>query len=238
MSRRTHVTPAAVRRILLAALLVVATAVLVRYLRDTAPVVTLDPVAPAQSADDPNLVTCERTIADDPETQREVERAEATVLGRVTASEIIECPDAFDGQIVDYLGEVVGDVLDRRDGAWLLVNDDRYALEVGPLSGHREFAGGNTGLAVWVPDPVPTLEPGGNNRRGTIILVRGHLMRADPADGGGLSLRALSGDAVQIVRESESVRPPIHIAQALVALLLAAAAAAITMTARRSAERR
>lgn len=238
MSRRTHLTPAGIRRILLAVLLVVATAVLVRYLRDTAPVVTLDPVAPAQRADDPNLVTCERTIADDPEAQREVERAEAQVLGRVTASGIIECPDAFDGQVVDYLGEVVGDVLGRRDGAWLLVNDDAYALEAGPLSGHREFAGGNTGLAVWVPDPVPDLVPGGHDRRGTIIQVRGRIMRADPADGGGLTLRALSGQDVQIVREAESARPPVHVAQALVALLFAAAAAVITMLARRSTEQR
>jgi hypothetical protein len=68
---------------------------------------------------------------------------------------VTSCPAAYDGHRVTYVGELVGDLLRREGGAWVLVNDDDYALRVGPLPAHPELRGTNSGLSVWLPDPLP-----------------------------------------------------------------------------------
>jgi hypothetical protein len=79
-------------------------------------------------------------------------RADLPPGGRVRSEQVYRCPTAWDGLTVTFVGEVVGEVLPRRGGAWVQVNDDAYALEVGPLVGHRNREGSNTGMSVWLPD--------------------------------------------------------------------------------------
>lgn len=223
----------------LAAFLAVLVAVVsaITLVRATAPEVTLDPIAEAApDIDDPELVTCERTLPNAPDTLESI--AEVDPVGRVTSSEVIECPNAFDRQVVTYVGEVVGDVLQRDQGAWLLVNDDAYALEVGPLQGHANYEGGNSGLSVWLPHPLPDLEPGGPDRRGTVIVVDGVIQRTDPKDGGGLTLSALSAQSTRVVVESEVLDRPLNRGQAVLALAFSAIAAAVVLVERRAAARR
>lgn len=212
----------------------VALVVAIRVVRATAPSVDVPAVGVgAPDPDDPDLVTCERTLPDAPELRDDV--AEVEVVGRVRSSEVMECPIAFDGQVVEYVGEVIGDVLQRAGGAWLLVNDDDYALEDGPLStGHGRFSGYNSGLSVWLPDPLPQLEPGRSGRRGTIISVRGVVRRSDPADGGGLTLRALTPDSTTIVARAEPIERPVNRGQAVVAGVLVVVAASTVVVERRS----
>lgn len=175
-------------------------------------------------------ITCERTLPEavDAAEEEAAEEAEAPPLGRVQSSEVLACPDAFDLVVVDYVGEVVGDVLRRDDGAWMLVNDDAYALEAGPLAGHDEHSGANQGLAVWVPtDLVDVVEATGNaDRRGDVVEVVGRIHRADPDDGGGLTLRATS---MELVRAAEPVPGTINRVQALVAVVLSLAALAVVV---------
>lgn len=236
MSRRP-VSPRAYAQlaVFLVALLVVA--ITVKVVRETAPQVTLPTIAAgAPDPDDPDLVTCERTLPDAPETLEQI--AEVNPVGPVYSSEVLDCPSAFDRQAVTYTGEVVGDVLQREGGAWLLVNDDAYALEVGPLQGHSQFRGTNTGLSVWLPDPLPDLTPGGPDRRGTIIRVDGVIQRADPKDGGGLTLTALDANSTTVVEDAQTLDRPLNRGQALVAALLSLVAVAIIVVERRAAGRR
>lgn len=212
--------------------------VAIHVVRATAPSVEVPAVGVgAPDADDLDLVTCERTLPDAPELREDV--AEVEAVGRVRSSEVIECPVAFDGQVVEYVGEVIGDVLRRTGGAWLLVNDDDYALEDGPLSaGHGRFSGYNTGLSVWLPGPPPDLEPGRSGRRGTIIRVRGVVRRSDPADGGGLTLRALAPGSTSIVAPAEAIERPVNRGQAVLAGVLAVAATGVVVAERRSRRQR
>lgn len=140
--------------------------------------------------------------------------------GRIGSTQVHACPRAFDGLEVAYAGEVIGEVLPRRGGAWAQVNDDVYALEVGPLVGHRERAGFNTGLSVWLPDPLPEEIDGVGRpgQRGDVILVHGTLLRADPEDGGGITVRAKS---VEVLDPARAVEDPLHVVQAIVAAVLA-----------------
>ena len=173
----------------------------------------------AEDPDDPgaDIVTCERTLPDRPTTPQG-ERPET--VGRVTSSEVIECPEAFDGQVVTYVGEVIGDVLRRDEGAWVLMNDDDYALEVGPLDSHGEFRGYNSGLSVWLEGDLVELaeQPGGPRWRGDVLRIDAVVHRADPADGGGLTLRAFDAE---VLAPAEPLSRPVNRPQAVAAVVLA-----------------
>ena len=144
---------------------------------------------------------------------------------RVSSTQVTLCPAAFDDRDVTYVGEVVGELLPREGGVWAWVNDDRYALEVGPLVGHRERAGFNTGLAVWIPDGLHEEigEVGRAGRRGDVIEVRGTLLRADPEDGGGTTVRA---EHLEVLVDAVEIDDPLHVPQTIAAIVLALGAAA------------
>ncbi len=144
----------------------------------------------------------------------------------VTSGGVIACPAAFDGQRVSYTGEVIGDLFHREGGAWALVNDDDYALRVGPLPSHREHRGTNSGLSVWLPDDLAgdLTGLGRPGQRGDIIRIEGRIVRTDPTDGGGLTLRA---EDIELLQPARSAPEPLHgpqLALAVVSLLGAIAA--------------
>jgi hypothetical protein len=155
---------------------------------------------------------------------------------RVSSAQVFRCPSAFDDLEVSFAGEVIGDVLERRGGAWVQVNDDAYALETGPLTDHRMRSGFNQGMSVWLPDGLHERigDVGNADRRGDVILVRGILDRTDPNDGGGITIRA---EEMEILAPSIEVEAPFHTLQAAIAGILAVIALASVAWARRVARR-
>jgi len=142
--------------------------------------------------------------------------------GRLTSAIVVACPRLLAGRPVVYVGEVVGDVLLRDGGAWVQVNDDAYALELGPFGPHRETRGYSSGLAVWLPDGLHEQlgAPGRHGRRGDVISVEGVLLRSDPADGGGITVRASTLDVLApSTAVTEPVNRPLIVAAAAAALL-------------------
>lgn len=223
--------PARTRWALLGAvLLLVALAGLTSALDRTAP--RADRSAPAVADLPPTVldapIPCRRSDPDD------VLAAISAQLrpGRVTAAIVVACPRLFDGREVVHVGEVVGDVLRRDGGAWVTLNDDPYALELGPFGAHRERAGFNTGLAVRLPDGTheDLGPPGRHGRRGAVLRVEGVLERADPADGGGLTVRARS---VEVLAPAVAAPVPVDPALAVAAGVAALAAAVALLDARR-----
>lgn len=214
-----------------AAFALVAVAATIGVLHHTRPTVELAqvlPGAPDPAVDEELHITCQRTLPDELRVTVEPNEDLPEPVGRVISTEVVECPTNFDRHHVEFAGEVVGDVLDREDGAWVLMNDDAYGLERGPLQSHGRYAGGNTGLAVWLPGGFADLpdEPGRYGVRGDILRVTGVILRNDPADGGGLTLRATDA---QIVAEAEHVRPPVDVTQAIVAAVLVVMAIALSV---------
>lgn len=195
--------------------LVAAIAGVVVWLRATAPAAPTDASVQLPVGLDP--LTCEELGAEeaaaaaDPPANRSV--------GRATSGQVLACPFEFDGLLVTYIGEVVGDVLARDGGSWLLVNDDPYALEEGPLTAGGTPRGANSGLTVWLPDPLDELvdEPGRADLRGDVLLLTGRVHRTDPADGGGLTIRA---EEAEVLAEAVLVETPVHWRQVGVAGVL------------------
>lgn len=110
----------------------------------------------------------------------------------VTSDQLIECPHIYDQQIVNYRGEAVRAVLRRGGRAWAHLNDDPYALDLGPLPAHRTTVGGNSGIPVSIPidvaDQITHL--GDTRHHGDILDITGTYQRADPADDGGPTIQA------------------------------------------------
>lgn len=164
-------------------------------------------------------------------------RTEVVPGGRVSSVALVACPQAFDQATVTYIGEAVGHRLDRGDGgAWVQINDDAYALQHGPLPAHDISAGLNSGVAVWLPTELADRISayGGPERRGDVVRVSGVVHRTDPADGGGLTLRATDLD---VLAESVPLEAELHVPQAIVAGLVVAAAAVTTVWSRRTRRR-
>ena len=133
----------------------------------------------------------------------------------VTSTELIDCPSLFDGRIVRYEGEAVGEVLLRPGRAWVHVNDDLYARELGPVAEHRTVAGGNSGMAISMPrDDATHVLPGSFRRVGTGVGVVGTFVRADPEDGGSPAIVATD---VEILREARAIQQKVSTARVIVA---------------------
>ena len=137
--------------------------------------------------------------------------------GRITSAIVSACPRLLAGRDVVYVGEVVGDVLRRDGGAWVQVNDDAYALELGPFGAHREPLGFSSGLTVWLPDGLHEGlgAPGRHGRRGDVVRIEGLLLRTDPADGGGITVRAR---ALEVLAPSTAVDEPLNVPLVVAAL--------------------
>jgi hypothetical protein len=147
---------------------------------------------------------------------------------RVDSTSLIECPDTFDGQAVEYRGEAVSAVLRRGKRAWLQMNDDVYALSIGPLPEHRQSVGGNTGVAVNVPvaaaDAIAAV--GGAHHRGDVLTVRGIFRSAALDDGGAPSIMA---GAVINTQPGAAVSSPRSTRPMIVALLLLAVTISVAL---------
>jgi hypothetical protein len=216
VTSRSHVHPRTVLQWLLALGVVLLLAALIGQLRAVKPHETpAFVVEGAEDVDDPTagIVSCERTL---PSAPTGAAAGQQVALGRVTSSRVLECPDAFDGHAVTYIGEVIGDVLHRSDGAWVLMNDDAYALEVGPLASHGEFRGTNSGLSVWLDGDLADLveQPGGPDWRGDVLEVEAILHRTDRHDGGGLTLRA---NEARVLAPAVPLSLPVNRPQAIAA---------------------
>jgi hypothetical protein len=236
--RRHH--PPAARLLLVPLLLVVVVLAGLELLARTAP---HDPptrdqdltplLAPVAVPDDPGCTRAGHDPDDD------VPARMASSVGpdqRVASATVRSCPLAFDGLQLRYAGELVGDLLRREGGAWVLVNDDAYALEVGPLTTHRDGRGTNSGLTVWLPDDLVELVTGLGRpgHRGDVVELTGTVVRTDPTDGGGLTLRAT---AMDVLAPAVPVTEPLHVPQ-LVAALALCLLALVLGVARRRAEAR
>lgn len=156
-------------------------------------------------------------------TEREVDARPAPLA--ITSAELIECPAVFHGKRVRYAGEAVGAVLLRDDFAWLHLNDDRYALLIGPLSRHRTTDGGNAGMAVTVPRADAVGVSAGHARmHGTRLAITGTFLRSDGPDAGAPFIEA---DDVEILAEAEAFSQPVAQRRLVAAILLVAATLAL-----------
>lgn len=154
----------------------------------------------------------------------------------VSSNDLLSCPRAYDGKLVRYTGEPVGEVLERGDHAWVQLNDGAYS-QTAPLPLRPDFAGSNAGIGARLPeDGVEEItHVGGPRRRGDIVAVEGRFHRAlpDTAD-----TMAIDADRVQRLRSGERIEHRVLPDRRLAGITLGGLAAAMVLAERLVARRR
>jgi hypothetical protein len=156
---------------------------------------------------------------------------EAAPGQHVAASDLIDCPDTFDGRSVTYRGEAIRAVVLRGDHAIVQVNDDPYAD--GPIPERRTHLGGNSGITVIMPAAASRqIEVLGSYRaQGDLLSVSGVFQRASDLSAGEPAIHAVQ---VDIVRDGYLIEHPVSPRRAVTAAGLVVLLAALLVATRRA----
>lgn len=145
---------------------------------------------------------------------------------KLSSSQLVEDPKAFDQQEIEFMGEAVTARMVRKnsdgdDGAWIHLNDDPYMYSSASAGG--QLSGYNSGVAVWVQDASLTdgvQNYGGYKTNGDIVKVRGIFHAACSEHDGDTDLHAASVEVVSAGRANVRVIPKWKIAVAGIFVLL------------------
>lgn len=107
----------------------------------------------------------------------------------VRSGTLVTCPSLFQDREVMLEGELIGDLLGRGEGRWVLLNDDAFAY-AGPLGSHRVTFGANSGMAVLLPAGVEPQVLGGPGVWGDLVQIEGTFDVAASQDQGGTTVIA------------------------------------------------
>jgi LPXTG-motif cell wall-anchored protein len=126
-----------------------------------------------------------------------------TLFAGIESTELIEKGFEYDGKTVDYTGEVIGDLMARKNHAWINVND------------------GTNALGIWSERAlIPPIKYFGSYvNRGDTVLVRGVFHRSCPEHGGDMDIHA-SAITIVVTGEPVSHRTSMNAVLAAIALLI------------------
>jgi len=117
--------------------------------------------------------------------------AASVSFAAVSSTDLTANPRNYDGQIVTYRGEVVGDIMKRKEGAWINVLD------------------GERAVGVWVNDTpmISNISRAGSYfHKGDIVEVRGVFNAACGDHGGDTDIHA---DSISIVEKGRPIKHPV-----------------------------
>ena len=108
-----------------------------------------------------------------------------------SATELIEKAALFDGKIVQFQGEIIGDIMSRDQYVWLNIND------------------GQATIGIWAAkDIMPPVKYTGEYRYyGDTILVTGKFHRACSQHGGDLDLHATE---ISLIAQGHEIEHETH----------------------------
>ena len=108
------------------------------------------------------------------------------------STDLVENSGTWDGTIVSFTGEAIGEAMRRGAMAWIHLNDDAYGLaEAGT---EATLAGFNGGIGVWVAaDMAAGISLFGDYKHhGDLVEVTGTFNAACPLHGGDMDIHAMS----------------------------------------------
>lgn len=119
----------------------------------------------------------------------------------ISSSELINNAKLYDGKVVTFKGEVIGEVMPRGDFAWVNVHD------------------GTNALGIWVPLTLAKgiLYTGSYKAKGDVIEVSGIFNRACFEHGGDLDIHA---QTLRKIAQGRSVQERLNPSKANQALIL------------------
>jgi hypothetical protein len=144
--------------------------------------------------------------------------AEDATLPAPGSTALVEDAAAWDGHIVRFVGEAIGEAMRRGDRCWIHLNDDAYGL-AGPRD-EVVRAGANSGIGVWVTaEQAGAIACFGDYRRhGDLVEVAGVFHAACPQHGGDLDIHAAT---LRIICPGYPTAHPIQPSRMVAAAILA-----------------
>ena len=120
----------------------------------------------------------------------------------ISSTELIDQAEKYDGQIIEYQGEVIGDVMLRGENGWVNVSDGKAAL------------------GIWAPKTMlkNIKITGGYRNIGDTVRIKGIFFRSSRDHGGDLMIEALD---ITIARPGHKIERRIQHNKLIVAGLLA-----------------
>jgi hypothetical protein len=148
-----------------------------------------------------------------------------------SSGELVETPREFDGETIEFTGEVIGEVMVRGEYAWIHLNDDAYMLR--NVEEGAELGGYNTGMPIWLPanEAENIVFVGGYKYQGDIAEVTGTFNAACSQHGGDMDIHATS---LKVVTPGRRALDPVHPWKIVLALGLALTAAGLWFADRRA----
>jgi len=120
----------------------------------------------------------------------------------VPSSGLISDPKKYDGKIIYYEGEVIGDIMKRGEHAWINVND------------------GSNAMGIWIKTPLADgiKYAGGYKLKGDIVKITGVFNRICTVHGGDMDIHATD---MQIVTEGRETPKNAGFEKMIKAIILA-----------------
>ena len=119
---------------------------------------------------------------------------------------LVDAPKTYDGQTIEFQGEVIGEAMVRDDHVWLHLNDDAYMYrnveEGAPLDGY------NSGMPVWLPKELAARAKtfGDYKHEGDVVEVAGVFNAACTMHGGDMDIHATD---LRVVIEGRRAEDPV-----------------------------
>lgn len=133
------------------------------------------------------------------------------------SASLVENANAWNGRIITFTGEAIGEAMVRGKMAWIHLNDDAYMWK--NIEEGARLGGYNSGHAVWISaDLVREIRFFGNfKHEGDVVKIVGTFNAACPQHGGDMDIHA---STLEIVRAGHPVHHVINTPRAMVAGVL------------------
>jgi hypothetical protein len=135
----------------------------------------------------------------------------------VTSASLVENASAWNGRLITFTGEAIGEAMVREKMAWIHLNDDAYMWK--NIAEGAQLGGYNSGHAVWVSaDLTKKIRFFGDFKHGgDVVKVVGIFNAACPQHGGDMDIHA---STLEIVQAGHPVHHAPNITRAIIAGIL------------------
>ncbi len=142
----------------------------------------------------------------------------------VNSASLVENANAWNGHVVAFKGEAIGEAMARGKMAWIHLNDDAYMWK--NIEEGAKLDGYNSGHAIWISaDLVTKIRFFGDfKHEGDVVKIVGTFNAVCPQHGGDMDIHA---STLEIVRVGHPVHHVINPSRAIFAGVLLAVAFAL-----------
>jgi hypothetical protein len=132
----------------------------------------------------------------------------------VNSASLVENANLWNGRIIAFTGEAIGEAMVRGKMAWIHLNDDAYMWK--NIEEGAQLGGYNSGHAVWIPADlaIKIRSFGDFKHEGDVVKIVGIFNAACPEHGGDMDIHASTLD---IVRVGHPVHHVVNSARAIAA---------------------